>query len=163
MPVREPRKIISDECRDYVIYGFDGEFLCKTCGEADLEEVVWVVSHTKKQIWRDNRRCRKCRNVKRSSYKKDFNQKKDQHLRGKFGLTLEAYHAMLAGQGGKCLGCGSLEADRAEGSRMWPVDHDHATGEIRGILCPGCNQALGLIGDSVATLLQLANYLEGVR
>lgn len=156
------RKVISDECRDYEIQTNDIPFECAGCGETRQSESVWVVSHTQKRIYQDKHRCRACRNVKRSSYPKSFHQKKDQHLRGKYGLTLEAYRTMLKGQDERCLGCGALESERAEGSRMWPVDHDHATGAVRGILCPGCNQALGLIKDNIATLLKLADYLGGV-
>lgn len=40
------------------------------------------------------------------------------------------------------------------------VDHDHATGKIRGILCNGCNLVIGHAFDSPITLRALANYLE---
>ena len=158
----EKRAVLSETCRDYIIQTNDIPFLCKTCGETNPRESVWVTSHTQKRIYQDKNRCRSCRNAKRSSYGKSFEKKKEEHLKAKFGLTLEAYHTMLAGQGGRCLGCGGLESEREEGSRMWPVDHDHDTGDIRGILCPGCNQALGLVKDNIATLLRLADYLGGV-
>ena len=56
-----------------------------------------------------------------------------------------------------CEACGSR--DRA-GLR---VDHDHVTGQFRGILCAGCNRAAGDVGDQAADawkLRALADYLE---
>lgn len=40
------------------------------------------------------------------------------------------------------------------------VDHNHVTGEIRGILCSKCNKGLGIFNDSQQLLRKAANYLE---
>ncbi len=40
------------------------------------------------------------------------------------------------------------------------IDHNHATGEFRGVLCKQCNGALGMFGDSPATLKNAVEYLE---
>lgn len=45
---------------------------------------------------------------------------------------------------------------------MVDVDHDHETGEIRGILCEYCNRALGMVKDDVAVLENMINYLKKV-
>ena len=42
------------------------------------------------------------------------------------------------------------------------VDHCHATGEVRGFLCHGCNVALGMVGDDAERLRKLADYLDKV-
>lgn len=53
-----------------------------------------------------------------------------------YGITAEQFDAMLADQGGVCVIC-------QQAHHRWHVDHDHATGRVRGILCPGCNTRLG--------------------
>lgn len=45
------------------------------------------------------------------------------------------------------------------GSRLVP-DHNHATGEVRGLLCQPCNSALGLMGEKAERLLAAARYLS---
>ena len=40
------------------------------------------------------------------------------------------------------------------------IDHCHTSGRVRGVLCNNCNTALGLVGDNVATLTKLIQYLE---
>lgn len=39
------------------------------------------------------------------------------------------------------------------------IDHDHATGKIRGLLCKSCNSALGLFEDNVDFLRSAIDYL----
>jgi hypothetical protein len=80
-------------------------------------------------------------------------------LRYRHGLTIEAYESMLAGQGGACAICGTSEW----GSSGPHVDHDHSTGDIRGILCQTCNIGLGHLGDCVETIKVALDYLEKSR
>lgn len=74
-----------------------------------------------------------------------------------YGLTVEQYDAMLLSQGAVCAICGSAEAG-GFGGRL-PVDHDHTTGEVRGLLCHDCNAGLGRFADDPDRLLAAAAYL----
>jgi len=77
------------------------------------------------------------------------------HLRREYGITVEEYDEMLAAQGGGCAICGGPQV-----KRQWlAVDHDHATGEVRGLLCDPCNLAVGLFGDDPSTLQRAIDYL----
>ena len=71
-------------------------------------------------------------------------------FRRKYGLTVEAWEAMLAVQGSRCPGCG-VAFGLFRGSEPH-VDHCHRTGAVRGLLCGQCNKALGLSGDSPKVL-----------
>lgn len=65
-------------------------------------------------------------------------------LKHKYGLTEARFDAMLLGQDGKCALCGSSEVGNAQWQRkFFYVDHDHATGVVRGLLCHKCNARLG--------------------
>lgn len=80
----------------------------------------------------------------------------DARLRATFGISLEQYRALLAFQGGVCAVCGRAPTAK----RKLDVDHDHATGEVRGLLCWRCNQRLlGATQDPVV-LRAAAAYIE---
>ena len=135
--------------------------LCKECGEASPDQFNWVNDRRKgRKPYQLKSVCRSCLNKRRSRWPTSPEKKKGHHLRANYGITLKDYYRMLEEQGGRCLGCGALEADRPEGSRKWPVDHDHETGVVRGILCSPCNRALGLVRDNRETLKSLRRYLK---
>ena len=71
-------------------------------------------------------------------------------FKNKYGLTLDEAKAVVARADSKCECCGrGLEAHGtgAHKSDVANIDHCHATGAVRGILCNKCNQALGLLND----------------
>lgn len=79
-------------------------------------------------------------------------------LKQKYGITPERYDAMFAAQNGRCAACGTADSGDPRFD-TFSVDHDHETGEVRGLLCANCNRALGHVKDSVDTLMSLAAYL----
>jgi hypothetical protein len=77
------------------------------------------------------------------------------HLKRKFGITQERYAELLAAQGGGCAVC----RRKAKPGRSLHVDHDHATGEVRGLLCFSCNAALGHLADDPDRIHALSRYV----
>lgn len=79
-----------------------------------------------------------------------------------YGITAEQYQAMLEAQQGLCAICGQPETSR--GCKGKPkdlsVDHDHATGRIRGLLCGHCNSGLGHFRDRPDRLMAAIDYLR---
>jgi hypothetical protein len=73
----------------------------------------------------------------------------------KRGLTPLDYERMLVAQNGVCAIC----RQRDNGKRL-AVDHSHATGRVRGLLCFSCNTGIGKLGDDPARLRLAADYLE---
>jgi hypothetical protein len=69
----------------------------------------------------------------------------------KYGLTAEEYERLLASQNGRCRGCGTTDPGR----KGWHIDHCHATGRVRCLLCNRCNTVLGMCGEDPAILGEL--------
>jgi hypothetical protein len=85
---------------------------------------------------------------------------RDRRLRKTYGLSPEGYAALVSAQGGRCAIClDPLVAER----RRTHVDHDHATGAVRGILCADCNVGLGRFRDRADALRRAADYLDARR
>lgn len=78
---------------------------------------------------------RECKN--KWYYKHNVEYYRSKKLTRLFGLTAEDYDTMLENQGGVCAICQSPPKN----NRL-AVDHDHNTGEIRGLLCTRCNVTL---------------------
>ena len=55
-------------------------------------------------------------------------------------MSPEDYSNLLATQGGMCAIC---DRRKLIANRTMPVDHDHTTGAVRGILCNRCNCHVG--------------------
>jgi hypothetical protein len=95
------------------------------------------------KVWREKNRDRR------------LQQLREIHLRNKFSLTVEEYERIFEAQGGVCALC---ESPPTPGISLH-VDHDHGTGEIRGLLCVRCNNALGLFREDPDLLKRAARYV----
>lgn len=91
---------------------------------------------------------------------RDPAKKRDGRIRSEFGVGVEQYDRMLADQDGKCAICGAESAD-SRGHKLH-IDHCHATGRIRGLLCSNCNHGVGKFKDDPDRLRKAAAYLEAV-
>jgi hypothetical protein len=74
------------------------------------------------------------------------------YLLDNFKLSMVDWQKLFDFQEGKCAICGNklIKAN---------TDHDHASGEVRGLLCARCNRALGRFGDRLDLLLAAVAYL----
>jgi recombination endonuclease VII len=77
-------------------------------------------------------------------------------LKRLYGLTLADYDALLVSQIGGCAICTRPPID----DKLLHVDHDHKTGQVRGLLCQQCNHAVGLFQENVAFLSRAISYLS---
>lgn len=120
---------------------------CEWCGELFDRE------STRKKTCSDA-----CRRRLRESRKGGTREMK---LQKKYGLTVSQWDEILDSQGGVCAIC-------RESHDRYHTDHDHSccAGEVscgkcvRGILCPQCNQALGLMRDDRQRLVNAIEYLS---
>lgn len=82
-------------------------------------------------------------------------------LKRDFGLTEQQYMAMHDAQDGCCAICGEAETMERAGQVRWlAVDHDHADGHLRQLLCSACNSGLGNFKDDPVRLRAAAAYLD---
>jgi hypothetical protein len=75
----------------------------------------------------------------------------------RYGMTRQEYLDLLSSQGGACALCGSKDPGRGDGH--FAVDHNHATGRIRGLLCQRCNCGIGFFADDVELMRRAAAYV----
>jgi hypothetical protein len=81
---------------------------------------------------------------------------KQYKLKTKYGLSLEQYENMLSEQDGKCCICNTQFTE----DKKPRVDHNHTNGNVRGLLCHGCNTAIGHLREDTQILKQAISYLE---
>lgn len=127
---------------------------CRTCNVVKPASEFTLNSQSRDGLWF---RCAECnREHGKARYEREKHNRPwlERHLRRSYGITVEQYESMLAAQGGVCAICGGPQT-----GKNWHVDHDHETGEVRGILCHGCNHALGGARDNPDTLIAAAKYL----
>lgn len=74
-----------------------------------------------------------------------------------YKLSKEDFLKIALKQGNRCASCG---VDAGENTHLLCVDHDHATNEIRGLLCHDCNTAAGWLYDDPVNAENLAHYLR---
>ena len=74
-----------------------------------------------------------------------------------YGITREQFLELAKKNNNRCAACGAYAGKEPHALN---VDHNHETNEIRGLLCEGCNTALGWIDDSPKRAEYLAEYLR---
>jgi hypothetical protein len=84
----------------------------------------------------------------------------DARRRRKYGMEPDEWYRRQVEQDNRCAIC-----RRRFGTERYQdtprVDHDHATGAVRGLLCHPCNRALGLLHDDPDVFRRAADYLSG--
>jgi Recombination endonuclease VII len=101
--------------------------------------------------------CRPCQNAKaKESRQRVHGGSRHYHLKRRYGLGAEEVQAMLLEQGELCPIC-----ERSLSVKDAHVDHDHATGAVRAVLCFNCNGGLGQFRDDPTSLVRAVAYLMG--
>lgn len=77
-----------------------------------------------------------------------------QNRLGRYCISVKDFESLWDKQGGVCAICGtSLKEIK------FRIDHNHNTGEVRGLLCVACNTGIGLLKDSPEVLASAERYL----
>jgi hypothetical protein len=84
----------------------------------------------------------------------------EKHRLKRYGLSLAHYLHLLTQQEERCAICGR---HRSEFNKDLCIDHDHRTGEVRGLLCDACNKGIGFLQDNPGVVQAAADYLYEKR
>ncbi len=139
-----------------------GMSYCPKCNEEKLIKCFHIDNNT---YTRFAIYCKKCSQITaKKRYKNSKRKCRNYKLYSDFGITIEEYEIMLQNQNFKCAIC---EKQSKKNKKVLAVDHNHKTGENRGLLCDNCNFGLGQFKDDVELLKKAINYLKkqkgGVR
>ena len=130
----------------------DGEKWCPDCERVlPLTEFVRTVRTTSGH----HSYCKPCHNVRSRASREKAGGSRTYHLTRRYGISAQEADLMFAEQDGLCAIC--REAGAAH------VDHDHATGQVRVLLCFNCNGGLGQFRDDPVVLRAAADYVEEHR
>jgi hypothetical protein len=125
--------------------------VCANCGPV----FVYYIKHLNRY------QCRVKRNEDKKSY--DVTRVRagftEQNRARKYGLTSEEFDKMMTKQDNSCAIC-----FKQFDLKVRPcVDHCHATGKVRGLLCRSCNLGIGHLGDDPARVLKAHQYLTSKK
>lgn len=169
----------SKSCLSYKGVNINGSRRCPHCDQT-LPLTQFYVNRSKSSTGFQTY-CKKCINARYADYQKRYRDshrqeardrakawndshsehRRNWHLFKNFGVSHDWYEKTLADQGGGCAICGSKTS---RGNRKYlHVDHDHATGKVRGLLCGPCNRGIGQLGDDIELLKAAIGYLESHR
>lgn len=109
--------------------GYPPEMICRTCGICKPQDDFGIRARVYKGVSYRNRSCKDC------CYKRARNYR----LKKLYGISAEDYDRLLVEQGDRCALC-AASTDEAD---ALVVDHEHASGRVRGLLCQPCNVAVG--------------------
>ena len=113
-------------------------------------------------------RCAGCRERKNAAARAEYarnngkQRMRSGHLKRTYGITAEQYEWLAERQNNLCAICGRPETKLHKSGEPYQlaVDHDHQTGNVRGLLCNNCNQAIGLLEDDTDRLGVAIRYLH---
>lgn len=128
---------------------------CKHCHDNQFTISFYVRLHGRPVL---TDRCQRCRSRTRTNYhvlagEELRNVKAISRRKTAFGIDQTRYEALLLMQCGQCAICGSIP------DYNLCVDHDHETGQIRGLLCRPCNLVLGNAKDDTIILTNAIDYI----
>ena len=103
-----------------------------------------------KEYWVTKNHFQKIRSIDR--IRKD----KDLYLKRTYRISIEEYEKKLIGQNGSCAIC----KGRCSSGRKLAVDHNHKSGNVRGLLCNHCNRGLGYLKESSEIISNALKYLK---
>lgn len=113
--------------------------VCSLCG------VKKPISEFYKNRGKPRKDCKVCHEKSKMKYRV-----------GRYGITVSEFYSLIEQQNNKCAIC----EETFEKTRTRHIDHCHTSGKVRGMLCHGCNTAIGLMKESPEILKAALKYLQ---
>ena len=140
----------------------------KTCTTCLVTQPIKEFYNRKASIDGKSYRCRTCDYAARNAYHKKHYEKvrvksRDNQRKSRYGLTPEDFQCLWFSQAACCAICHTPLDDsfgRHHNRNKVVVDHNHKTGNVRGLLCTMCNKGLGLFKDNVEYLERAGDYIK---
>ena len=101
-----------------------------------------------------SRICKLCARAYSRRRTKEFPAYSRARLLKRYGLTVGSYELMVAEQNGKCAICLEIQ------TKPMSVDHHHASGKVRALLCRSCNALIGMTREDERILMLAIEYLR---
>ena len=122
-----------------------GSHVCGVCGASGVRVIRMSIDRGQKIQWL----CPTC--------------VRDRNLRVSYGITLKQYNDIAESQGWRCAVCNRHQDEFGKGKkpkmkRLF-VDHCHKTNAVRGLLCPNCNTAVGMMNEDPVAAVRFVEYL----
>ena len=116
-------------------------------------------------FWKSQSLCIHCAKERQKNRWESRTPKKrlEHHIKYKYSLTVQDLYKALESQNGGCAICEKVLPDLLvynNRRRGYAIDHNHETGEFRGVLCLKCNTMLGMACENRGILAKASAYLE---
>lgn len=102
-----------------------------------------------------------CKSCKANQWKQAAGKSPEKYattrLKRIYGISIDQWNQLFIKQNGCCAIC---TRHQSEFKKKLFVDHDHQTGEVRGLLCHKCNVAIGLLQDDMEIINKASTYLN---
>lgn len=153
------------------IYPMCLETMTKECSRCGIrKDADKFVKHAAFQLGRASF-CKECENTRQRAYREkaiknnpDFKARRELSQRKarakRYGLTLEELNQLEDNANGCCEICKAKPTKTGMASMSLHVDHCHATGVVRGVLCARCNMFIGGVNYDIDILKEMISYIE---
>lgn len=138
---------------------------CRRCGQDKPADCFYSDSTNPDKLRKPCKACLSEERRERYQRLNGIDASYEQVLRREYGITLDDYNQMVRKQGNRCAICRRAESSKSGGgrTRRLSVDHDHATGAVRGLLCQRCNTVVWSLEDNHVTITAVTAYIEEWR
>ena len=134
----------------------------KTCCDCKLSKPLDEFHNSNGHSQKKASRCIPCQATYGAAWYKKNKERIQERMRGTaymryYGITIDEYDVLYEEQN---RGCAICSAPTGSNNKRLAVDHNHETGEVRGLLCDDCNTGLGKFKDNPNLLAIAINYLS---